>query len=74
MTMRYVEYENDVQTYTDYSEEAIPERDPAYQLSDGTRHDAQTIVHIPAGERLALAQQLMELGMSPSRALAVASL
>jgi hypothetical protein len=27
---------------TDYSEEAIPERDPAYQLSDATLYETQT--------------------------------
>ena len=59
---------------TDYSEEAIPERDPGYRLADGTREDGQTVDHLPAAERLALARRLEELGMSPARAALAASL
>ncbi len=60
---------------TDYSEEAIPERDPAYRLSDGTLHETQTTVeYLPAAERLALSRCLEELGISPARAAFVASL
>ena len=59
---------------TDYSEEAIPERDPAYRLSDGTHCETQTVVYMPAAERLALARHLEQLGMSRARAEFVASL
>ena len=58
----------------DYNEEAIPERDPAYRLSDGTCDDTQTVVPMPAAERLALARCLEQLGMSPARAAFAASL
>jgi hypothetical protein len=58
----------------DYSEEAIPERDPTYRLTDGTLHDSETVEHVPAEVRLALARALEELGMSPSRAALMASL
>jgi hypothetical protein len=61
-------------TRTDYSEEAIPERDPAYQLSDGTSYDTQTVAQIPAAERLALADCLEQLGMNRARAAVMASL
>jgi hypothetical protein len=59
---------------TDYSEEAIPERDPAYRLCAGTGYETQTVEHMPAAERLALACRLEQLGMSRSRAAFVASL
>jgi hypothetical protein len=59
---------------TDYSEEAIPERDPAYQLGHGTYSETQTIEHLPAARRLALARCLEELGMSATRAALMASL
>jgi hypothetical protein len=65
---------NDQQTCTDFSEEAIPERDPAYQVSDGTLHETQTVEYTPASERLALAGCLEQLGMCRSRATVVASL
>jgi hypothetical protein len=58
----------------DYSEEAIPERDPAYRTSDGTMHEEQTIDEISAVMRIALARQLVQLGMRSSRAAMVASL
>ena len=58
----------------DYSEEAIPERDPAYRLPAGTCGETQTVVHLPAAERLALARCLQQLGMSPARARFMASL
>ncbi len=61
-------------TRTDYSEEAIPERDPEYRPSAGTLHEAETVEHLPAAERLALARRLERLGMSPARAALVASL
>jgi hypothetical protein len=59
---------------TDYSEEAIPERDPAYRLPVGTVSETQTVEQITAAERLALAQCLEQLGMSRVRAAFVASL
>jgi hypothetical protein len=58
----------------DYSEEAIPERDPAYRTQDGTLFEAQTIEVLPMGARLELARTLEQLGMSASRAAAVANL
>jgi hypothetical protein len=58
----------------DYSEEAIPERDPAYRPPDGTLYQAQTVDALPAEVRLALRRHLEALGMSPARAAAVASL
>jgi hypothetical protein len=64
----------DQQTYTDYSEEAIPERDPAYQLPDGTLHETKTLEYVSGAERLALARRLEQLGMSAARAAMVASL
>jgi hypothetical protein len=63
-----------VGTCTDYSEEAIPERDPAYQLPYGTFHETQTIECVPAAKRLALARCLEQLGMNAARAAMVASL
>jgi hypothetical protein len=62
------------QDCTDYSEEAIPERDPAYRPPDGTLHEAQTVDVVPAEVRLALRRCLEELGMSAARAAAVAAL
>jgi hypothetical protein len=60
--------------WTDYSEEAIPERDPAYRLSHGTFYETMTVEHMPAAKRLALAGCLEQLGMSRARATLVASL
>jgi len=65
---------NDEQTCTDYSEEAIPERDPAYWLPDGTLTETHTVEYVPAAERLALARCLEQLGMSTARAAVMASL
>jgi hypothetical protein len=59
---------------TNYSEEAIPERDPAYRLSDGTLDETQIVKHMPAAERLALARCLEQLGMSRAKAAVVANL
>ena len=59
---------------TNYSEEAIPERDPAYRLSDGTLSETQTVEYMPAAERLALARCLEQLGMSHAKAAVVANL
>lgn len=58
----------------DYSEEAIPERDPAYRMGSGTLHEEQTVDEMPAKLRLTLARQLEALGMNASRAAMVASL
>jgi hypothetical protein len=65
---------DDEQTCTDYSEEAIPERDPAYCLPDGTLNDTQTAEYLPAAERRALARYLEQLGMSATMAAMVANL
>ena len=69
----FAEHKNE-RVCTDYSEEAIPERDPAYRLSAGTSCDTQTVEHLPAAERLALARCLEQLGMSHARAQLMASL
>jgi hypothetical protein len=58
----------------DYSEEAIPERDPAYRPLDDTLYKAQTVEVMPAEMRLALARSLEQLGMSGARAAVVANL
>jgi hypothetical protein len=72
--MEYFAAEKIERNRIDYSEDAIPERDPAYRLPVGTCCDTQTVEHLPAAERLALARCLEQLGMSPARALVVASL
>jgi hypothetical protein len=72
--MTYFAEQKDERVCTDYSEEAIPERDPAYRLPDGTCCETQTVVHLPAAERLALARCLEQLGMSHARALLLANL
>jgi len=59
---------------TDYSEEAICERDPSYHCLDGTHYEAQTVESLPADVRRTLARYLEQLGMSPTRAAMVASL
>jgi hypothetical protein len=56
------------------SEEAIPERDPAYRLPVETGYEQVTVEAVPLEVRLELARQLQELGMSAARAAAVASL
>ena len=66
----FVSYERD----TDYSEEAIPERDPAYRTSDGTLCEEQTMEVMPTEVRQALARSLEQLGMSVEKAALVASL
>jgi hypothetical protein len=65
---------NEQRTCTDYSEEAIPERDPAYQLPVGTRNETQTVEYVTPAERLALARCLEQLGMNTATAAMVASL
>jgi hypothetical protein len=52
----------------DYSEEAIPERDPSYWPHAGTLHEEQTVDDLSAEMRSALIQTLVDLGMSPTRA------
>src|SRR5689334_20726955 len=47
----------------DYSEEAVPERDPAYHLPDGTEHDQPTLEVVSAEVRLDLVHRLQQLGM-----------
>jgi hypothetical protein len=59
---------------TDYSEEAICERDPSYRCLDGTHYEAQTVEVLSADVRLALACYLEQLGMSRTRAAMVANL
>ena len=66
--------EEQKRTCIDYSEEAIPERDPAYRMGAGTLHEEQTVDELPADVRIALVRQLVALGMNPSRAAMVASL
>jgi hypothetical protein len=58
----------------DYSEEAIPERDPAYRLPSGTDNEEPTIEAVSAEVRRELARRLQQLGMSRARAAAVVSL
>lgn len=58
----------------DYSDEAIPERDPAYRLPDHTLHETQTVEAVPTEVRLMLARRLEELGMDPARAALVVTL
>jgi hypothetical protein len=70
--LRYANEQN--RTSIDYSEEAIPERDPAYRMGSGTLHEEQTVDDMPAEMRLALARRLVELGMSATRAAMVTSL
>ena len=60
--------------YCDYSEEAIPERDPDYRLPRGTDYEARTVETVSAELRLELARRLQELGMSRARAAVLASL
>jgi hypothetical protein len=71
---RLVPDTNDQRASIDYSEEAIVERDPAYRLADATLNETQTVEHVPAAERLALARRLEQLGMSAARAAIVANL
>ena len=61
-------------TCTNYDEEAIPERDPAYRLPEGTLSDTKTIDYMSGAERLALVRSLEQLGMNPARAAIVVSL
>ena len=65
---------NELRTKIDYSEEAIPERDPAFDLVDLSPCDTMTIEIVPIEIRRALARRLEELGMKPERAALVASL
>ncbi len=72
--VRLLPASNDQPGGIDYSEDAIPERDPSYRLPGGTLSETRTVEHLPAAERLALARCLEQLGMSRARALIVASL
>ena len=56
----------------DYSEEAIPERDPSYRLADAAPCETQTVEHLPAADRRALARRLEQLGMNRAKARLVA--
>jgi hypothetical protein len=58
----------------DYSEEAIPERDPAYRLPDAAPYETQTVEHLPAAERRVLARCLEQFGMNRARATIIAAL
>jgi hypothetical protein len=58
----------------DYGEEAIPERDPAYRLPDGTAYETQTVEHLTPADRRALAHCLEQLGMGRARATILARL
>jgi hypothetical protein len=64
----------DSPTGMDYSEEALPERDPAYRLPDGTLSEGQTVEEMPSHVRQELARRLEQLGMNPAKAAMVASL
>jgi hypothetical protein len=57
----------------DYSEEAIPERDPAYRLSAGPEYEQATVEFLSAEVRRDLARRLQEMGMSRAKAVVVAS-
>jgi hypothetical protein len=59
---------------SDYNEEAIPERDPAYRLPHGTSCEEPTVEVISAELKRDLARHLQLLGMSRTRAAIVASL
>jgi hypothetical protein len=74
--MKYFQTKRDAlfPTRRDYSEEAIPERDPAFQLPGGTDSQEPTVEVVSAAMRLDLVHRLVQLGMSPSRAAAVAAL
>jgi hypothetical protein len=67
-------YDQENRVCRDYSEEAIPERDPSYRLADGTGHEQATIEAISTEVRRDLARRLQELGMSWARAAFVAGL
>lgn len=59
-------------SYTaDWSEEAIPERDPSYLLSDA---EYPTVGDMPIDLRASIAAQLIDLGMPAWRARAAAEL
>ena len=64
----------DVSRKGEYSEEAIPERDPSFQLPGDTDYQAPTVEVVSAEVRLDLARRLEQLGMSRSKAVALARL
>jgi hypothetical protein len=66
--------EPNIEGAIDYSEEAIPERDPSYRPVDKSLYDSPTTEVMSAAARRALARCLEQLGMSAARAAMVASL
>ena len=58
----------------DYSEEAIPERDPNYRPVSDALYDSPTTEVLSAEERRELARCLQQLGMNAVRAAVIASL
>jgi len=74
--MKYREKKRDalLPARNDYSEEAIPERDPAFRLPGGTDYEQPTVDALSAAMRQDLASRLVQLGMSRARAAAMASL
>jgi hypothetical protein len=58
----------------DYSEEAIPERDPSYCLPASTDYQEATVEALSPETRLDLARCFEQLGMSRARAAFVVSL
>ena len=58
----------------DYSEEAIPERDPAYRLPNDSQNQEPTMDIVSTETRLELARCLQQMGMSRAKASALASL
>jgi hypothetical protein len=58
----------------DYSEDAIPERDPAFRLPGATDYYQLTVEALSEAMRLDLACRLQQLGMSRARAALMARL
>jgi hypothetical protein len=71
---RYLPPSKSASVCCDYSEEAIPERDPTFRLPGGTDYEGPTVEAVSAAGRLILARRLEQLGMSRTRAAAVVSL
>jgi hypothetical protein len=59
---------------SDYQEEAIPERDPAYRLPQGTSCQEPTVEALAPEVKFDLARHLHQLGMSQVRAAVVVNL
>jgi hypothetical protein len=66
--------QNSQDTVIDYSEEAIPERDPNYRPVSDALYDSPTTEVLSAEERRELARCLEQLGMNAVRAAVIASL